>query len=113
MHEQSIVESLLALALEEGAKAGASKILQIDIVVGELSGVLEEAVEFYFSFLSRNTIAAGARLSFTRVPARLRCRNCETVFLPKGLDLHCPTCNEQQVEVVSGRELRMDSMEVE
>ncbi len=113
MHEQSIVESLLALALEEGAKAGASRILKIDLVVGDLSGVLEEAVEFYFGFLSKGTIAAGAKLVFTRVPAQLRCRNCNTVFLPERLDLHCPNCKEQQVEVVSGRELRVDSMEVE
>jgi hydrogenase nickel incorporation protein HypA/HybF len=113
MHEQSIVESMLLLALEKAEKANAGKILRIYLVVGELSGVLEEAVDFYFSFLARNTIAAGASLFYMHVPAQLRCRNCNTVFLPEKLNLHCPNCQEQQVEIVSGRELYIESMEVE
>jgi hydrogenase nickel incorporation protein HypA/HybF len=113
MHEQGIVESLLALALENAEKAKASKILRIYLVVGELSGVFDEAVDFYFGFLSRDTIAAEASLFFTITPAQLRCRNCNTVFSPEKLDLHCPKCKEQQVEIISGRELYIDSMEVE
>lgn len=113
MHEQSIVESLLALALKNAEQAKASKILRIYLVVGELSGVLEEAVNFYFSFLSRDTIAAQASLFFTRTPAQLRCRNCNTIFTPEKFDLHCPNCKEQQVEIVAGRELYIDSIEVE
>ncbi len=113
MHEQSIVESLLSLALEHAEKAKANKILKVCLVVGELSGVEEEAVEFYFSFLTANTIAAGARLFFTRVPAELRCRKCETVFVPERFDLHCPACKEQEVDIVAGRELYIDNIEVE
>ena len=113
MHEQSIVESLLALALENAEKARASKILRIYLVVGELSGVVEEAVNFYFSFLSRDTIAAQASLFFMRTPAQLRCRNCNTVFSPERLDFHCPDCKEQQVEIIGGRELFIETMEVE
>ena len=113
MHEQSIVESLLALALENAEKAKASKILRIYLVVGEFSGVLEEAVDFYFGLLSRDTIAVGASLFFTSTPAQLRCRNCNTVFSPEKLDFHCPKCKEQEVEIISGRELYIYSMEVE
>jgi len=113
MHEQSIVESLLALALEHAEKAKANKILRIYLVVGELSGVLAEAVEFYFSFLSRDTIAAQASLFFMHTPAQLRCRNCNTIFMPERLNLNCPNCKERQVEIISGRELYIDNMEVE
>jgi hydrogenase nickel incorporation protein HypA/HybF len=113
MHEQSIVESLLTLALRHAEKAEAKKILRIYIVVGELSGVVEEAVDFYFSFLSRNTIAEDASLFFMHTPAELRCRNCNTIFLPERLNFHCPNCNEQQVEIISGSELYIDNMEVE
>ena len=113
MHEQSIVESLLALALENAEKAKASKILRIYVVVGELSGVVKEAVDFYFSFLSRDTIAAQASLFFMYIPAQLRCRNCNTVFSPENFNFHCPNCKEQQIEIIGGRELYIDSMEVE
>jgi hydrogenase nickel incorporation protein HypA/HybF len=107
MHEQSIVESILALALDNARKADANKILKIHLVVGELSGVLDQSVGFYFGFLSRNTIASQA------VPAQLLCRTCSMVFLPQRLDFHCPICKEQQVEIVAGRELYVDSLEVE
>ena len=113
MHEQSIVESLLAIALENAEKAKATKISRIYLVVGELSGVVDESVEFYFAFLSRGTIADGASLFFMHVPAQLRCRNCGNIFLPEKMSLNCPNCKEQQVEIVSGRELYIDSLDVE
>jgi len=113
MHEQSIVESLLSLALERAEEAKASRIIRIYLVVGELSGVVEEAVDFYFSFLSKNTIAADASLFYSHIPAQLRCRNCDEIFTPEKLDFHCPKCGEQQVEIVAGRELYIESMEVE
>jgi hydrogenase nickel incorporation protein HypA/HybF len=113
MHEQSIVEALLALAIGKAEEARASRILRIYLVVGELSGVVEESVNFYFSFLSKDTIAAQASLFFMRTPARLRCRNCDTIFSPVRLDFHCPNCKEQQVEIIGGRELYIESLEVE
>ena len=113
MHEQSIVESLLALALEHAEKAKATKISRINVVIGELSGVVEEAMDFYFNFLRKDTIAAEASLAFTRVPAKLRCRKCNIEFVAENLDFRCPNCKEQQVEIIGGRELYIESLEVE
>jgi hydrogenase nickel incorporation protein HypA/HybF len=113
MHEQSIVESLLSIALKSAEEAKATKIRQIFLVVGEFSGVVEESVNFYFSFLTKNTIAADAGLVFSHVPTRLRCRNCNTDFTPEKLDFRCPSCREQQVDIIGGRELYIESLEVE
>ena len=113
MHEQSIVETLLALVLENAEKAKANKILRIYLVVGELSGVVDTAVEFYFSFLSRDTIAAQANINYTHIPTQLHCRNCNEIFLPEKFNFNCPNCKEREVEIISGRELYIDSMEVE
>ena len=112
MHEQSIVESLLALALENAEKAQARKIVKINLVVGAYTGVVEDAVDFYFGFLSKNTIAAGASIVYSHVPAKLRCRLCGNIFTPEKLDYHCPDCKGQQVDIIAGRELYIDSMEV-
>ena len=112
MHEQSIVESLLAVALDHAKKANATRVLKIHVVVGELSGAVDEAMSFYFGFLSKNTIASGAVLSFEHVPARFRCRSCNTTFSSKG-DFLCPQCKDRQVEIVGGRELYVDSLEVD
>jgi hydrogenase nickel incorporation protein HypA/HybF len=113
MHEQSIVESFLNLSLDHARKAEANRILKIYLVVGELSGVVDEAVEFYFRFLSKNTIAAEAVIDFRHIPARCRCRKCDYIFQPENYDYHCPKCKGQQIEIVSGRELFIDRLEVD
>jgi hydrogenase nickel incorporation protein HypA/HybF len=113
MHEQSIVESLLALALQNAEKANARKIIRIELVVGDYTGVVEDAVNFYFGFLSKDTIAAGAKINFTRVPAQLRCRDCDLLFPMQKREYRCPKCEGKRVEIVGGRELYIENMEVE
>ena len=113
MHEQSIVEALLAKVLEVAEGENAGKILRIYLVVGELSGVQTDSVEFYFGFLSRDTIAAQASLFFTCSPTQVRCRNCYTVFTPINLNITCPECHERKIEIISGAELYLESLEVE
>ena len=99
--------------IESAEKENARKILGIYVVVGEFSGVIKEAVEFYFSFLSKDTIASDASLFFMQVPAQLRCRNCDTIFSPERHDSYCPNCDEKQVEILSGREVYIESMDIE
>jgi hydrogenase nickel incorporation protein HypA/HybF len=113
MHEYSITQSILSLALEKADEAKASKITQINLVIGELSGIVEECVQFYFDFLSKDTIAAEAGLSFHKTPTKLRCRHCEAVFPPRDHDWSCPDCHEAGIEIISGRECYMESIEVE
>jgi len=113
MHEQSIVESLLSLALENAEKTNARKIIRINLVVGDYTGVMEDAVDFYFGFLSQNTIAAGAKINYTHVPGQLRCRDCDILFPLQKHDYRCPRCQGSRVEIVGGRELYIENMEVE
>ena len=113
MHEYSITESMLSMALEKANEANASKIIRINLVTGELSGIVSECVQFYFDFLSKDTIASGAELSFEITPTKVRCYKCEAVFSPKNNDWSCPDCHEAGIEIVSGRECYMESIEVE
>ena len=113
MHEYSITESLLALALEKANEAKAGKITRINLVVGELSGVVGDCVQFYFDFLSKKTIASGAELSFETKPTQVRCQKCDNIFTPVDHDWSCPGCHEIGIEIISGRECYMESIEVE
>ncbi len=103
----------MSLALEKANEASAGRITRINLIIGELSGVVDDCVQFYFDFLSKDTIAAGASLSFVRKPTTLRCRKCEAVFPPRNYDWSCPDCHEASIEIVSGRECYMESIEVE
>ena len=113
MHEFSITQGILSLALEEAKKASASKISKINLTIGELSGIVDECVEVCFNLLSKDTIAAGASLVFHRLPTKLRCRQCATTFSPDNIKWVCPNCQEPKIEIISGRECHVESIEVE
>ena len=113
MHELSITQSILSIALEQAEAAKASKITKINLMIGELTGIVDDCVQFYFELLSKDTIAAGAELSFDRPSTQLHCTSCGANFSPDNIVWTCPRCNEQGIEIVSGRECSVTSIEVE
>jgi hydrogenase nickel incorporation protein HypA/HybF len=113
MHELAVTQGMLSIALEHAAKAGAKKITRINLAIGEISGIVDDSVQFYFDFVGKDTLAEGASLSFERVPARFRCRACQTYFSPGMQQWTCPHCGELSFEIVAGREFYVDSIEVE
>ena len=113
MHELAITQALLDLVLNKVEELGAKRILKINLVIGDLTGIVEECVDFYFETLSKNTKAEGAELSFRRIPARARCRDCGTEFNPEDLYWTCPSCGGWKVEITAGKECYIESKEVE
>jgi hydrogenase nickel incorporation protein HypA/HybF len=113
MHELGVTENIVNIALTKATEAQANKVIKINLVVGELSGFVPDCIQFYFDSLSRDTIAQGAALRFESVPTELRCRDCSTIFRPQDTLWSCPKCRGQSVEIFKGRELYIESMEVE
>ena len=113
MHEMAVTQSILDIAIKHARQSGAARIQQINLIIGEMAGVVDDSVQFYFDFLSQDTIAQGAQLVFDRRPAVYRCHKCKTEFNPDGLDWACPSCGEIGFEVISGREFHVDSIEIE
>ena len=112
MHEFAITQSMLDLVLEHAKKAEASEVGSINLVIGEMCGVVGECVQFYFDFLSKGTIAEKAALSFTMIPTKARCRNCNNLSKLKEFDWTCPHCQGNSLEIISGQELFVESIEV-
>jgi hydrogenase nickel incorporation protein HypA/HybF len=113
MHELAITESILGIVQKHAIKAQAVKVTDIHIVVGRLSSIVDDSVQFYWDFVSQNTICAGAKLHFKRVPARLSCLDCGVCYTLNGDLTLCPTCGSSKVKVISGEEFFLDSIEVE
>jgi len=113
MHEVAITQSMLDLVLKQAEKARAKEVKKINLVIGEMSGFTEDSVRFYFDLLSKGTLAAGATLSFRVVPTTARCRGCGKDFELKELDWTCPHCHGNNIEIVAGKELSVESIEVE
>ena len=113
MHELAITQSMLEVVLEQAETAGAKEVGKINLVIGEMCGIVEESVQFYFNFLSQGTPAEGAALSFTMVPTMARCRDCGKTFELGEFDWACPYCDQNGLEITAGKELRIESIEVE
>jgi hydrogenase nickel incorporation protein HypA/HybF len=113
MHELAITQGLIDLVLEHAKKAGAKKVLRVNVVAGELSGFVDECMQFYYEQMSKDTIAEGAKLEFTRVPTQGRCRDCSHEFIIKDMNWICPECKSNNIQLIKGMELFVESIEVD
>jgi hydrogenase nickel incorporation protein HypA/HybF len=113
MHELSVTESILAIVVRHAREAGANSITDIHLVLGDLSTIVDDSIQFYWDMLSEGTLAEGARLHFQRVQAEMECLDCGTSYQPSDLSLSCPACQSRKVKIIAGEEFFVDSIEVE
>ena len=113
MHELSITESILEIALKHAQKANASKISNIYLVIGQLSSILDESVQFYWDMICEGTIAQGAVLHFKRIPIVINCNKCNQQYTPTGNGFVCPACDSNQVTILQGEEFYLEAIDVE
>ena len=113
MHELAVTESLLEIAVRHAREAGAEKVTRLNVVIGELSSIVDESVSFYWDIVSEGTMAEGAELHFERVEGTLRCLNCGHTFPLGSEDFACPRCGASEVTAAGGDDFRLESIEIE
>lgn len=113
MHELSITQNVLDIVIEHARRAKAKRVSAINLVVGDLTGFVDDSIQFYFDMLSPDTLAEGARLVIKRIPAKVRCRACHHEFTPQDFNWACPKCFAIGGDVLCGREFMVESIEVE
>ena len=113
MHELSVTEGILKIALEHAKQAGAQRVTGLYVVVGQLASIVDDSVQFYWDIISKDTAAEGAQLHFRRIPTELLCLDCEQRYTPAREELACPRCGSIRVKVVAGEEFYLDAIDVE
>jgi hydrogenase nickel incorporation protein HypA/HybF len=116
MHELHVTKSIFQIVLKHAAKGNVSKVLSVNLEIGALSDLQSEWIQRYFDKLSSGSVAEGAKLNITRVPAVFKCSQCHQTFeitylLEEGMS--CPQCQNSEVSIVSGREYHIKNMEVQ
>ncbi len=113
MHELSICEGILdvARAALEGQPLPRPRVSQITVRIGRLSSVVPDSLRHYFAILVPGTVLDGAALVIEEVPIRGRCAECAARFEIEMLSFTCPECGGGLVELVSGRELDVVSLD--
>ena len=113
MHELSITEHILDYALKKAREEGASRIRTIHLCIGPLRGIVPECIQVYLDMLAENTIAEGAQIEAEFLPVKVRCRDCggEGAITPHHLE--CPHCQSLRLQILSGKEFYIKSLEVD
>lgn len=101
------------ITLANAAQNHAQKVREIRLLVGQMTGVEPEALRFCFSSVAQGTIAAEAELRITGVPLVAECQDCGRKFDVAGYRFLCSACGSAKVTVLSGRELRVEYLEVD
>lgn len=100
------------MAVESAQAAGAWRITGLRLRVGTLSGAVPDAMRFAWDVVSRDTIAAGARLEIDSVPPVCWCATCRAEFACADYFNECPRCHNVSGELRRGRELDIASVEM-
>lgn len=112
MHELPVVQDMIKTLDKESEEKGIKRIKEINLVIGELSGIIGECVQMYFDLLSKGHSSEGAVLKFTHISATLKCPSCGKEF-PHEKSFDCPECGETgRLIKGSGREFLIKSVEV-
>jgi hydrogenase nickel incorporation protein HypA/HybF len=113
MHEMTITQSIMDIVLDTAKEKDAKKVTSVTLVVGSLSQVVPDCVAFYFEIMTKDTIAEGAEFIVKEVPATAECAKCGTVFEAEDMSLQCTKCGELFGKLISGRELSVESIDID
>jgi hydrogenase nickel incorporation protein HypA/HybF len=113
MHEFSIAVNIVDIAVEHAEKAKAKKVNEVELEIGELSGVVYDAMETAMEAAIKGTVIGGAAIKILRKEGRGRCLECQKEFHIDNLFDPCPHCGAFSPQVISGKELRIKSITVD
>ncbi|MGH9839779.1 MAG: hydrogenase maturation nickel metallochaperone HypA [Blastocatellia bacterium] len=114
MHELSIAMSMVEMATEESARRGGAQVTALHFKLGQLSGVVKEALLFSWQVACEGTPLAGSRLMIEDVPVAVYCPACRAERMLASIQhFFCPVCGAATPEVVRGRELEVVALEIE
>jgi len=108
MHEYSLAQSIIHSVTKH---ASGVNVVQIDLVIGESSGVLGESLCMYFDIFAENTICQGATIKIETIKPKLRCKACDILFIRKPFCFKC-ICGGEGEPTEIGREFYIKSITV-
>jgi hydrogenase nickel incorporation protein HypA/HybF len=109
LHELSLSSAIVATVERHAA---GRRVKLVTLTIGTLRQVVSESLSFYFEIVSRGRVCEGATLEQNVVEARVRCVPCDRAWTLEEPIFRCPECGGSDVDVLSGTEFEVDSIEV-
>ncbi|MDR1961109.1 MAG: hydrogenase maturation nickel metallochaperone HypA [Gracilibacteraceae bacterium] len=113
MHELPLIEEILSVSLDCAGRHGAREIKRINLLAGNLSGIIPKWASLFFRMIARDTIAAEAELVFQTGTAAVLCRRCSqsSEISVNPPVFACAHCGSKDVYLETGREFQIQSIE--
>jgi hydrogenase nickel incorporation protein HypA/HybF len=114
MHELSIVSSIVDSVTESLAVYQGARVLEVRLRVGALAAVVEDSLQFCYGIATEGTLLEGSKLLVQILPVVMHCAACGADGEIESLQsFTCPHCGEPVSDLRQGRELEIESFEIE
>lgn len=114
MHELGMMTGVVDAVSEAARNAGATRVLEVNLSVGEMTEAIEDCLVFAYEALTEgNELMEGSKLNLTMVTPHSRCVECGAEFDHDRFHMTCPECGSIATELLAGRDLRIDNIEVD
>ena len=114
MHEMGIAMQIVEIALASiPADLQDVNVAKVNLKVGKLSAVVPDSLRFCFEIAAQDTPLSNADLNIEEVPVVIHCRDCNLQWTISEPAFTCRKCNSGSITVVSGRELDIESIEID
>ena len=114
MHEMGIATEIVRIVTDSiPPDLKAPKVARINLTVGKLAAVVPQSLLFCFEIAAKETPAEGALLEIEEIAVSAQCNGCGHQWEMDEPAFQCPQCEGTSVEMLSGRELDIESIELE
>ncbi len=114
MHELSIAASIVDAVTESAAAYPGARVTEVRLRVGALAAVVEDSLQFCWEITVQGTSLEGSKLAVKTVPVVMHCAACgKDGELESLQSFRCPSCGELCSDLRQGRELEIDSIEID
>jgi hydrogenase nickel incorporation protein HypA/HybF len=113
MHELGLAMNVREIVENAAKENGASKIREVNIVVGEFSSVAIEALEFSMDVVKRDSMLEGAKINIKSTKSILLCSECGKESVMEDFIFKCSLCGSSSVKMIAGDRMYVDSIDIE
>ncbi|MCP3922589.1 MAG: hydrogenase maturation nickel metallochaperone HypA [Desulfobacterales bacterium] len=113
MHEMGIAAEIIKIAESSIPEDFDGAVEKVNMRIGKMSSVVPESLKFCFDIASEDTRLKGADFVIEEIPVVFLCKECEKETEADGPQFSCKECGGKKIEIISGKELEITSIELE
>ena len=112
MHELSIAMEIVDIVGTEVEKNGGKNVEELELEIGEMAGIVFEALDFALEEAVKGSILEKADIKILKTPGKAQCQDCGKKYYVTDFFSLCPECNSPRSEIIQGKELKVKSIKI-